>query len=1437
MTDYQQIAKEHELLYGTSEDQRNIFKNLVNHKTHFVYELIQNADDNQSGTLEFRLNKEGLFVLNDGSRFTERDVRSICAIGSSNKDLTQIGTFGIGFKAVHKYTDCPEIYSGDERFRIRDLTQPEGIDYTPPWIAELIAQGKTIFHLHFKNNLRQQDVVQLEDFFFNFKKVTLLFLHHLKTIKWHDEDNSRAGSYTCLRQPHAKVPNATQIELTASMNGNDQLSDTFLVFSKAIQPRADIINEVLQEADTDKEYQRIKDSAKTPQFIEVAFKLIEGQIAAVNNPVSFAYLPTQKETHLRFLIQARYQTTPARDNIRIDTPWNRWLVEETANFLPEVLEQLRVGELLDPASFNVLPLDQDYEGDELHPIFDPIAESVKVAMSEQSLVPTQNDGHAKARNVFYPHNRHLRTLIDSSCIYSGSSWLHPEIRRNTRAFDVMDEAGVKEVSVSEVLDWLEKKPLNWFEDRPDDWLCSLYTYLSDRKGVLERVRNLPLVRLENGRHLNSVEHDVFFPPGTKRDSEDIKPFLNELPILRSALFETDEEHRHKIHAFLMNLEVNESRAEDIVRKGILPQYSQADNAKPTVEQNHQHLGYLFKVRDEIFREDPSRLEEEISKTPILLAYCKDSGVRRESSEFIPPEETHLSQTYTSNADLETYFSVCDGVWFVDDGYLDGKSDPEKWIAFLKQIGAKDYPRFIQERLVATEEECDNRGFERQYVLPYRDNSENHYISEYRLDGVFKALEEVKDQQDAGFSKVLWSLLVKAVSAEEQSKRDALFRSNYHWFYHQSRWKNGKALFYLRLKEYPWLPNEQGNLRQPSNCFDPKNRAVLGNSVAYLPSEFDLSSEPARWLAEKLGVHLKADADGVLNYLQTLSLSDREVGVKDVKPLYSFLAEQDGPLGEKFQEDPLIFTPNPEPRWWLAHEVFWEDESAVFDNSRGYLKAYYGDALKSFFSDLGVSERASPSDYLRAIREVASREQAGDGEVRGRVKKLYDQLQLDLQVGKLADEQTHDAWEETCNAKCWLGKSGNEWDFFFRDELIWNDHPQRAAFFEGEIPFWSFGDDLSNLAEYLEIVGSSQAEVEFRSHGDKIEDRKLSERVRDLYPYIHAFLKSPQLGNEKESEPAKILTRLSVCRVAEFEVTYKLKGVRVPDPEPRPSFLDSTDLEATLWLGLDADTEDFLELIGDALQDYFGKKELSGFAENLLGKDLDKVLSRWEAKGLDTNLILSPSDANAEEDVESPHVPYDEQRPPETQSEDTNIGAHETSIEDQTIVDAPGMSGRHENSSEDESEPQTPYPNTAGSRPGGGHWSSNSGSGGSGGHGGGGGHGEGERHEELKTFLAENPALLGDGLECEATEYKFSSQDKADILLKDDYGNPVTVEVESHIPSGNYVGVWQAVKYKHLAAVEYELPCDEVRGILAAPEIPDDVKMKCTQLGIEFKEVS
>ena len=1396
-TNYQKITQENEHRYGTETKHLSIYKRLYGDKTHFVYELIQNADDNKSRHLELQLGEDEkeLFVWNDGCQFSEEDVYSICSIGSSNKDLTQIGTFGIGFKAVYNYTDFPEIYSGEERFRIRDLTKPERIDEITPQVIEQIDKGRTVFRLPFKDSLRQEDIEDLKNRLCNLEKRALLFLRHLKKIQWRDTHDTQTGSYSCHRHPHDKIQDASEIELMASINSNNQPSETFLVFHKEVRPPQDVINELLQQAEDEEEQQRIQRSAKKQQPVEVAFKLHDGQITAMDDSCKlFAYLPTKKETHLRFLIQGRYQTTPARDNIPKETesPWNKWLVQETAYFLPEVLEQLKEGGLLEPAFFNVVPLIDDNIPEE----FEPIAKVLRKAMKNRLFVPTQNGGYAKAESVFYPHAEPLRKLFKISWLHPNSYWLHPEIRdteKSRRCFKVMHEAGVKEVRVSQILSWLEKRSPDWFRSRSNKWLRSLYNYLNRRKDERERIKNLPLVRLENGQQVCTSDQLVFFPPEADEAREEITPFLKDLPILNSALLEGDE--HNDIEAFLKSLGVRPLRPADMIRECILPQYSQGD--KPSVKQNRLHLHYLFKVWDKIPPEQFITLKEEISQTPILRAY---SGTRREAFDFVKPCDVYLPQAYTGNADLETYFSVCDDVWFVDDKYLDSKSVSKGWIRFLKEIGAVDKPRVIEESLPANDEECKKRDIGREY------STRSATIEDSYFHGLPAALAEISEQKKIDISHALWYLLVKALPSEKW-RRDTFFQGTYRWFYRRRERDSFDATFYRQLKETTWLPDEQGNLHYPSECFAPtsENRRLLGDSVTYLHPDFDISQnkESARWLAEKLGVHLNANTESVLNYLQILSST--EVSVKKVEPLYRFLDRQDARPREKFREESLIFTPTPEPRWWRTNEVFWEDECLIFGNGRGYLKDHYPETLKSFFTALGVRERAAPLDYVRGIQDITSGEQAGDEDVRNRVKILYSRLWLSIQEGGnwLEDEE----WEQTREDKCWLGKKGNEWDFFYWEELVWKDHEYIASLFEGKVPFWAF-DELLDLAKNIEVEGCSQAEVKFHPGGDQEEYECWSKKVRNLSTDIQAFLKSPRLCN-KEYEDVKsvqVLNQLSVRLVEELRTTYKLKGITVSDPEPRPSFLDITDQEVSLWLGLAADDEDYPELIGDALQDYFDVKELRGFIEDLLTKDRNKVLNRWQQRGLQTDFCVSPSQTGSNEGEEKPSGTSDEGSSDGTEGED-----------DGSIPRPEGVDG---------------------TRSSGGHRGGSSG-GGNGGHGGGGGGGEGEAHRKLKKHLAHNPSQLSKGLKLVKIEHQFNSGDKVDILLEDSSGNPVTVEVETGFSSGNgrYVGVWQAVKYKHLAAVEYGLSCDQVRGILAAPKIPDDVKKKCEQLEIDPKQVS
>ena len=1457
-SDYKNIAKEHEKRYGWDAKPRRIYKRLYSDKTHFVYELIQNADDSKSQHLELQLDSNTLFVWNDGRQFKERDVRSICSLGSSDKDLTHIGTFGIGFKAVYNYTEFPEIYSDDERFRIRDFIKPEGIDEMTQEVEKLVKEGKTVFRLPFKNSLHQEsDIEHLKDRLCNLSKErSLLFLRHLKKVEWKDERNAQTGSYSCHRYPYDRIQNIPEnecvklVKLTGTLNGNDKPSETFLVFRKKIHPPKDVIDKLLEQAEDEEEQQSIQQSADQLQPIEVAFKLQDDRITAMDdNCVLFAYLPTQKETHLKFLIQARYQTTPARDNIPepSENPWNRWLVQETADFFPEVLEQLRDGGLLETTFFNLLPLEGEVEN-----AFKPIAETLREAMRERAFVPTEKKGYyAKAENVFYPDSTPLRELIKSSGMLPDSSLLHPDIQPRTekfsRCFKVMDEADVKKIDKSDMLFWLEKQSRDWFKNRTNEWLRSLYIYFNRKwsDSELERIKKLPLVRLENGHHVCASDQLVFFPPDTDEAREEIAPFLNELPILQSDLFEGDD--CNDIEAFLENhLGVLVLNPADLIRKWIIPRYSRTD--APSKAQNCLHVGYLFKVWDKLSEHEHRNLKKEISETPILWAYNEDQP---KIFDFVKPCDAYLSKAYTGDDHLETYFSVSYGdVWFIDDGYLESESDAKTWFQFLKSIGSIDTPRVVKVEVVGTYEECEKRGITRQRsTRPFEDGSfvdmyySGHFdgaIVDRDFDGLLEILAQISDCNEVNLSHALWSLLVKVVKPlspeksrwSRKSKRDAFFQCTYHRFYQKPLQELFDATFYRQLKETAWLPDEQGNLQVPTNCFAPTdgNRRVLGDSVAYLHPDFDVSqdNETAQWLAGKLGVHLNADTDSVIAYLQTLS--GTKTSVEKVEPLYRFLARQDARPREEFKQKSLIFTSNPEPRWWRSDEVFWEDESAVFGNSRGYLKEDYADparTLNTFFHALGVLERAASLDYVYGIRDAASAGRAEEAEVRKRVKILYHHIMLQLREedSSQEDEEWQEEWEQTREGRCWLGKKEDEWGFFSRNELVWNDHPYIAEIFQGRVPFWAFDDDLLEFAKDQGVKGCSEADVTFHLSGDREEDKDWSEKVRELRPYIDAFLKSPLLCEEhEEGKSAQILDCLSVCLVEKLKMTYTLKEIPVTCPNPHPSALDATNQEVTLWLALAADKNEYAELIGDALQDYFRVKELGRFIEDLLTKDRNRVLSRWNQKGL--------------QEVDSKEIggksldPVDKKLSGETDSGDDVLEGDESDAETPTVHEN-SETGNGEGDSTG-NEPKTPthqsHPNRSGTHPRGGNGSSTPNRSRGTGYSGVGG--PGEEHEDLKDYIADNPSELGEGLKLVKKEHTFTLGGRVDILLQDSAGNPVTVEVKPYIPSGSNDEVWQAVRYKHIAAAEYGLRCDQVRSILAAPVIPDDVKMKCEQLGIE-----
>ena len=123
--------------YGTEIGKigRMLLANRYDDRTHFIFELLQNAEDayrrfdinNTKREVQFRLKADTLEFSHWGKPFDENDIRGICGIDESTKDLNSIGRFGIGFKSVYAFTDCPEIHSDTEHFAIDSYVWPRGI--------------------------------------------------------------------------------------------------------------------------------------------------------------------------------------------------------------------------------------------------------------------------------------------------------------------------------------------------------------------------------------------------------------------------------------------------------------------------------------------------------------------------------------------------------------------------------------------------------------------------------------------------------------------------------------------------------------------------------------------------------------------------------------------------------------------------------------------------------------------------------------------------------------------------------------------------------------------------------------------------------------------------------------------------------------------------------------------------------------------------------------------------------------------------------------------------------------------------------------------------------------------------------------------------------------------------------------------------------------
>jgi len=194
MIDYDAISRKNERELGTKLKSRRTQISLYADPTHFVYELLQNADDHGATEIAFRLLSDRLIVEHNATeRFAVKHIEAISSFedSTSEDELLKTGKFGLGFKSVFAFTATPRVFCGEANFEIYDLYRLRGLpkpDDINPGLTrfelpfnhfELMPEF--IFDEHMKSSKTAIEIIHGK--FEALEDVTLLFTRTLASIQ------------------------------------------------------------------------------------------------------------------------------------------------------------------------------------------------------------------------------------------------------------------------------------------------------------------------------------------------------------------------------------------------------------------------------------------------------------------------------------------------------------------------------------------------------------------------------------------------------------------------------------------------------------------------------------------------------------------------------------------------------------------------------------------------------------------------------------------------------------------------------------------------------------------------------------------------------------------------------------------------------------------------------------------------------------------------------------------------------------------------------------------------------------------------------------------------------------------------------------------------------------------------------------------------------
>ena len=764
---------------------RRTMEDMYPYRAHFIYELLQNAEDVGATHASFELYEDRLVFRHDGKPFTEEDVKGITTIGAENEynEDDKIGRFGVGFKSVFAYSETPSIWSRKYSFQISDLVVPNKIESRP----EL--EDQTEFKFPFNNPEKEPGSAydEIKTGLGELAETTLLFLTNLKSISWRI-GYTENGNVLRIQHPD------NHIEILKKIDSKTTKPCHFLKFSEPAQKLEKQNVAIAFELDFLKGVSQFDPNKKIVKQFHIK--------PASPGRVAVFFLAEKETPGLRFHLHAPFVPDVSRASVK-DTPANDPLFDQLAALAASSLHEIRDLGLLTREVLAVLPNQYDQMPERYQCIRDAIIKEMK----SEPLTPIHGrNGHAPASRMLQAGATFKNLLTDEDLAFfhgTEKNWVVSKTQRNNEINRFLQQLDIREWDTDEFLGEIDTVPgfRNWLSRKPIEWHQQFYAALweLDRQGKIYLAKDKPVVRLASEEY--TIGEDCFFPDDTQTDSDT-------MPRVDSRVYTSGKNKKQQqddAKKFLQGIGVREAGEREQVEVIL--------NKRYTIE--------VEILNKKTYLTDLKRFIALVEREPNCAKLFEDYYIFEcEGDQWCQPSQVYLDEPFLETG-LQSYYKPQGDnakLFPLDGRYQNCGILLKKVSAFAEATGAKTT---LTPNRVDTFYHPQSSELRADYDSYDVIRTKGARLTKTAIDDDWKipGLSDALKQKSERLSLLIW----KTMCAAKAEILQARFRPN-----QQYETRIAPSSLVLQLEQAQWIPQREGRFVRPSQA----SRDLLPDGFAF-----------------------------------------------------------------------------------------------------------------------------------------------------------------------------------------------------------------------------------------------------------------------------------------------------------------------------------------------------------------------------------------------------------------------------------------------------------------------------------------------------------------------------------------------------------------------------------------------------------------------------